>query len=487
MPEPSLSSKELRGLRSRFKRGFTLETIGQSNRLRVINPQGEPVRLDGGRPLTLHQTPSAGAWADYERQLRDAGVLKQNGKRKPKPTDEQSKRRSELLRRAIEERSRKRAVEAKALHDRLALVLKPLGGFELPGNQADAAHIAAMLGREMGEEAKTYDLYAPSFSRVHNGGWVETRYQRVWNELAQRLEQAEDLHETWFALVRQSRGIREDAVQVRKPVEGDWPFRVELLPIEALLVDHDFQRPADWYFVRREAARFDSSLVGTIDVSERRKGAVYSILDGQQRMEICKLVGLETIYCSIYSGLDKASEARFFLHKNKDRKTVHPFYTWRARLVAADPDALEIEKIVKRMGFRMAITSAKVGTKSENHISAVMAVQNAYELKRPDGGEALSATLATLYNSTFGMEQGQANVLIRGLARFFTYFDDDELDLKHLEQRLTERGPTWLLTRTRETSRAMSTGGGAEHYLARVLIEEYNRGLDRGSRLEKRL
>ena len=484
MAEPALSKKEMRELRARFKQGYTLEATG-SSALRVLDPNGEIVRrADSNQPLTLHPTPSDyRTWIAYEQRLEDAGVL-QNGTSKPYDDKGESSRR-QALERMNESRREARVKEAKELHDRLAVVLKPFGGFELPGIAADLSYIGAMLGREMKLEAQTPDLYQGSIHRVANNAWVEPRYQEVWNEIAERLEQSKDVHETWFALVRESRGLEEDKVAVKHPVSDDWPFRVELLPIEAFVVDHDYQRPVPWPFVRKIAASYDESLVGTIDVSERRKGAVHAILDGQLRFEASKLVGKKTIWASIYSGLDRPSEARFFLHKNQDRKAVHPFYTWRARIVANDPEALEIERIVRKAGYVISLTAAKMGTKNENAISAVAAVELAYRRGDPAGYECLTPTLETLHNSFFGMEHGQANMLIRGLSHFFSLYEESELDRKHLEAVLQSRGPRWLLTRMREES--LNINKGAATGMTRLIVNEYNRGLERGSKLEKRI
>src|SRR5262245_2473755 len=116
-------------------------------------------------------------------------------------------------------------------------------------------------------------------------------------------------------MVRGARGLPLDRVEVRfTDDDGEWPFRVERLPLAACFADPAYQRPANWSFVRSSAARYDPTLVGTIDVAQRGPGS-YAILDGQQRSEIVKLVGKETIWASIYVRLDAASEARFFLHK----------------------------------------------------------------------------------------------------------------------------------------------------------------------------
>src|SRR5262249_42967986 len=154
-----------------------------------------------------------------------------------------------------------------------------------------------------------------------NGAPIDLDYARVWEAVADRLDDAPDRVGEWYTLVREARGLPTDTVQLRLPTDAqdEWPFRVELLTLDSLFAADEYQRPVNWPFVRREAARFDPSLVGTIDVAQRSPQQ-FAILDGQQRSQIVRLVGKQTIWCSIYLGLDLASEARFFLHKNRDRR-----------------------------------------------------------------------------------------------------------------------------------------------------------------------
>src|SRR5215467_8663820 len=77
MPEPHLASKELRELRKRFKRGYTLESAGRDSRLRVLDPDGKPVHRNGSSaPLLIHSTPLGTGWRHIEKDLATAGVLK---------------------------------------------------------------------------------------------------------------------------------------------------------------------------------------------------------------------------------------------------------------------------------------------------------------------------------------------------------------------------------------------------------------------------
>lgn len=476
---PQTGSKALDQLAGQFKNGYRLEKT-RGGHWHVLDPQGETVKTPEGKVLSLTGTAHGGSAAQNMRaQLKGANVLKGTKPRRNRPArgfdDDARKKGREAL--ALRARNRQKVINE--ITDRLLKVMKPVGGVEQRGAVADLGLIASWITRQNGSEPITPDLTSGSAYRVLKRQWVEPRYQEIWLKLIERLEQAEDIHEEWFGLVREARGIPEDQyVEVRKPVEGDWPFRVELLPIEAFLIDHTYQRPVSWPFVRSHAARFDESLVGTIDVSERRRGAVFAILDGQSRFEMCRLVGKKTIWASVYSGLDIASEARFFLHKNKDKKAIHPYYTFRARVAAGDDEAIEIEKIVKRHGYVISLTSAN--EKVPNAISAMSALQEAYE-RKSEMGESLSPTLSVMKNATLGQPQGQGHVMIRGLAILFQN-NGEAVDKHRLEKMLLRQSPELLQARARENGRR--TSGNAAHAMARLLADEYNRGVkNRADRL----
>jgi hypothetical protein len=479
MPVATTGSKELDALQARFKRGYTLEKRG-SGHFRVRNPRGELVEHNG-KNITLTGTAAGGrALANMTAQLNAAGVLRasENGKAGRPKGIQRSEEEIEQRRRAQEVRDKNRQKDADALYERIAAVVP--GGVEARGTGADLALIGAMIARERRLSDITPDLLFHNANRVLNKHWVSFKYQEVWDALLERLEGAEDKADVWFALVREARGLPEEYVHVGKPVKGDWPFEVELLPIEVFLLDHTYQRPPDWPFIRRNAAKFDESLIGTIDVAARGRGAVYAILDGQQRYEMCRLVGKKTIWASVYSGLDIASEARFFLHKNRDKKAIHPYYTFRARLAAQEPEAMEIEKITKRFGYR--VTAQAATERNPEQISAIAALDEAYNRTTEDGYESLTPTLEVMKESTFGLRHGQNHILIRALGILFSETNHD-VDFQRVKDVLVKTPPELMLQKAREAARYANSN--TAWAMARVIAADYDRGLTRGDKIGK--
>lgn len=465
------SSKELRALARRFKQGYRYErTSGGHFRVRDRHDNLVEWR---GKNLTISQNPSPGSLRAHEEQLAEALVLRGTKTRPMSDADE--KRKTQINRERMARMSRDRQVVATARLKRYRAVFDRMHGIDVPGLSSDLGHVAAMLMREhpndtQARRLQTPDLLTGNAYRMLNGAWVDADYAVIWDDLIDRLERAPDSIGEWYSLVREAKGLPLDNVEVRLPKgsEDDWPFRVELLPLDALLADREsYQRPVSWPFVRKEAARFDPSLVGTIDVAQRSP-SVFAIVDGQQRSEIVRLVGKQTIWCSIYAGLDVESEARMFLRKNRDRKTMHPYYTFRASMTAADPDALGANEIVERYGYRLAIGAPT--QEREANIAAIAAVQTAYARKLPDGTPTLDPTLALLRRSTLGLDHGQDSMLIRGVSRAFV--ERPELNRDALAAALSERGPTLVLARARDLKRSERVSG--EIAIARVLLREHD-------------
>lgn len=279
-----------------------------------------------------------------------------------------------------------------------------------------------------------------------------------------------------------------------KRAHAEWPFVVGLVPLVNLLIDDTYQRPPHHEFVAREAARFDPTLVGSIDVSERKaKGqgkGMYAILDGQQRYLMMQLVGKTACYCSIYTGMSIADEAGFFFRKNKDRMAMKPYYSFRARRVAGDEEAIEIARIVEAEGFSLGPVSNE-----EDVIGAIKAVETAYGMASEYREQCLSNTLYTIREAFKGRKDCFNSSLIMGVGRFWQTYSDDEVNITVLVQAFQEIGPTGLLGLARDSMAIAPKGrGGSQsmpkwiaHHAATLHNKHLNLGKGRGASRKGRL
>lgn len=254
--------------------------------------------------------------------------------------------------------------------------------------------------------------------------------------------------------------------------EAEWPFEVGLIYLTDLMVDHTYQRPPDEPFIKRGAADFDPTLVGTIDVNAREDGT-FAILDGQQRAGMMQLVGKTACYCSIYRGLSLEDEAGFFFRKNKDRKTMLPYYSFRARAVAGDQEARNINAAVEALGFRL---DAK--TNDLDVIGAIRAVETAWRYTSPHRSESLTPALLTIRQSGVpqaGRKGAFDSTIITALGRFWQAYDDTQVERAVVADVLSEIGPTNIIGATRE--RMVVSKAGASWEGARVITEHVNKRL----------
>jgi len=251
----------------------------------------------------------------------------------------------------------------------------------------------------------------------------------------------------------------------------DWPYTVELVGVDQLFADTRYQRPPQTVFIEKMVNSFDDTLVGVLDVASREDG-MYAILDGLQRYEAMKLVGKTTAYVAVYGVMTLAEEAMFFYRKNKDRRSVHPYYSFRARMVAGDEKAIDINRIVESEGYRL-----EVGAIPPQNLTAIRAVEEAYSFQSAARSESLSATLNMLRRSFYGRQGGKEGELIRGLGRFFQPFYTEEIDLEWLEDRLSSENPRTIIGRGRD---AWLAGTHHSNPVADELIKLYNRGRKNG-------
>lgn len=473
----TLPNKELAGLQRRFKAGYTVEPSG-SGHFVVLDPEGNKVMRPSGQPLTISSSPREGTRATKhaERELREAGVLRETPTKAkvPKVRDEATQARRSAATQAAATTQKQRAAEANQLRERLERVLATVGGFDAYGNLGDIAEIGAMLAREKGDAAFTPDLTNHSIRRVRTGTPIEERARVVWLEFAERLEQADTTSKEYFNLVRKAKGIPDPdqllPTQLQMP-SGEWPFATQLIPLDRMFVDHSYQRPAQWPFVRDKSTRFDPTLVGTIDVSDR--GGRFAIMDGQQRFQMMRMVGKTAAWASVYVGLDLETESWFFIHKNKDRKNILPMHLFKAKITAGDPDATEIGKLVSRRGYALSIAAAG-NVNDERNIASVSALEHTYELG------TLDRTLQLLSKTTKGLRQGNSAQMIAGVGFFYATFPD--VDEETLERTLTSRTPEWFI------AKAAEAGAGGANTRAKsmrlALLGEYNKLAGRGKGLK---
>lgn len=363
------------------------------------------------------------------------------------------------------------------LLERTEAWVEKIGGWSLIGPR-DVARVALHLDPQDGNVDRVTSELNLFLRRQKSSQIPPEQTLEMMSALALEFETSDDPRSRFFEILRDATGVGLTPLTPGK----DWPFTIELIPVDSLFADETYQRPVDENFVRELVMKFDERLVGTIDVSKRKGRKTLAMMDGRQRHAACGAVGKTEVYCTVYTGLSLADEARFFHHKNRDRKIIHPYYHYNARLVAGEPDALEIDRIVARHGFKLAVGGTPVEA-----ITAIRAVEQVFGYTTTVRSNALDPTLEKMQRMWWGVKGGKDGTIIRGMGRFFATYSDEQIQWRHLEDALAAMGPLILIGRAKDHAKRYAGAIGSSSMgvaITHTLVQIHNTGLPREKRLD---
>ena len=122
-----------------------------------------------------------------------------------------------------------------------------------------------------------------------------------------------------------------------------------------LHIDSTYQRDLVRADKRNRMARdWSWALCGTLLVARRQNGQLF-VVDGQQRLSVA--IGLEYIHtlpCMIFSSAGVEEESRMFKDRGSLLTRLDPHVIFKARLGANEPEALQLNDLVTRMGYHIS-------------------------------------------------------------------------------------------------------------------------------------
>lgn len=141
----------------------------------------------------------------------------------------------------------------------------------------------------------------------------------------------------------------------------DSKTRVAKLPLTKLFIDPAYQRNLNERRVKSMAARWDPIACGAISVSDRGDGT-YAVVDGGHRMTAAGLVGIKELPCVISTDASLKEEARGFATAGRNSLRLTGNNLYKALLVAKDPPALKLEKLLreKQLGLSDGTANGKL-------------------------------------------------------------------------------------------------------------------------------
>jgi Family of unknown function (DUF6551) len=264
---------------------------------------------------------------------------------------------------------------------------------------------------------------------------------------------------------------------------GELPYRFAIVPLKEMIVDA-YQRPLST-FVDRIADHFDPALVGTLCVSER-SATKYALIDGQTRAEGMKRVGLAVAPCIVYEGLTRAQEAALFSKFQTERRGMTSASRFKAQVIANDPSAVAIDKIVREQGYEIDTNLSNPGA-----LRAVAALEKVYRGmydRRYKGGEhtdpeLLNDVLMILRAAWPRLpDTAKSAVMIQGLGFYLARTLDgkprksrSEVDVERLIERLAKITPSDLAKRADALREGRGMSGNSPAYMAEAIEAQYRK------------
>lgn len=119
------------------------------------------------------------------------------------------------------------------------------------------------------------------------------------------------------------------------------------IPIKLLDLDRAYQRELGPH-VQEIADHWDEFKAGVLWVSYR-DGRFY-VVDGQNRFEAAKMIGLKRLHCMIHVGWTQKEEALAFAKQNERKKRLSSADVIRAEIIGEDPVAISVKKVCDEFG-----------------------------------------------------------------------------------------------------------------------------------------
>lgn len=252
----------------------------------------------------------------------------------------------------------------------------------------------------------------------------------------------------------------------------DKPYTEELIRVDDLQVDPHIQRLyLDVRRVDRMVLRFNEAALGVITVS-RRNAVTNIVIDGMHRREATRRArgGDYLVATHVFEGLTLPEEAQMFVDLNNMNKP-NLFDLFRLRIVAEDPQAIAINKLLMAYGWKVASTN------SRGVVKAVGTLDDLYLQGQRAENDLLQFVLMTVTRA-WGLDHEAVRAsILTALAAVFTEYGDtlDQDRLVHILKGYPG-GPGGLWSDGKQFSSTRRVGS-VPMGIAERIVDEYNKGL----------
>lgn len=255
-----------------------------------------------------------------------------------------------------------------------------------------------------------------------------------------------------------------------KKIEYDHnEYIIDVLDVEDLNVDTSYQRDERGK-IKEMVKSFNPDLLEVISVNLRDNNRYY-VIDGQQRVATCKIVGYKKLVAKVFIGLTVEEEAEMYVKINKGRTYVTAIEAFKAQLRHGDEISVELNNIFKENGYRVS-QSAK-GEPKSYVINSISQFQKTYQITGYDRWyiDTILTAVTTAWN---GDNSGLTQYMVRGFYAFLKKYRD-ELKIDRLHAALKKTTPQQLRANGQKYQELFA--GSTETAVAIGIWKEYNSGL----------
>lgn len=186
------------------------------------------------------------------------------------------------------------------------------------------------------------------------------------------------------------------------------------VPIEALIVDHSFQRidSMDKGKVNKLVEHWDPIQMDALKVVPHPEEACFSVVDGCHRLGAARINGLANLECEIIPGAPtdpeerRKFEAKIFLEQFTNVERLKPAQMHKARLLIGDKVAIIVEKLLKEYDVKIIWTK---GRRKERYLGSYT---GAYRVAKVYGEEGLRFIFEVCKNAGYDFEQDGYNACV---------------------------------------------------------------------------
>lgn len=246
--------------------------------------------------------------------------------------------------------------------------------------------------------------------------------------------------------------------------------RLEWVPVDKILVDHNYQRELRKTRVAQILREFSWAKFGALMLNQHPDGT-FTVYDGQHRAKAAKLhPEVSEVPATIISVDGTAQEAAAFLGVNINRSAVSSVERYWAGLEAKDAEALRVQKVLAEAGCAVVQDAGGMGHDKTNAVTAVSRALSRY------GDAAVSFACRVLREGWSADDRALKGTVITAMARI--HRANPELDQDRM-RRVLERSSRETIAGNAEAIRKIS-GGDAPTAIAKTICELYNKGLQKG-------